>query len=136
MAEHTGSPLVSLDPDECWRRLMSGATVGRVALDSGDGLVVIPVNFVVDGTDIVFRTAEHGVLGRAADWGRAVAFEVDELDDALRVGWSVIAQGQLRRAADDDAERLAKAVQPWAAGERRVVGRIVVERITGRLLAG
>jgi nitroimidazol reductase NimA-like FMN-containing flavoprotein (pyridoxamine 5'-phosphate oxidase superfamily) len=132
VADDGGAPLVQLDPDACWRMLMSGVTVGRVALESGNGLVVIPVNFVVDGNDVVFRTAEDGLLGRAADWGRSVAFEVDEFDEGLHEGWSVVAQGQLRRASEEDSVRLSEAVKPWASGDRRVVGRIVVDRITGR----
>src|SRR5439155_17928262 len=105
---------------------------GRVALEEQDGFVIIPVNYALDGSDVVFRTQEGQLLGRAASWGRRVAFQVDHLDEEKKEGWSVLARGELRRAGDADSERLAALVTPWAAGDRPVVGRIIVERIDGR----
>lgn len=124
-----------LDEKESWQLLGEGH-VGRVALEGDDGLVVMPVNYAVDGTDVVFRTQEGHLLGRAADWGRRVAFQVDHLDEELEQGWSVLAQGDLRRAAEADAQRLGNLVTPWAAGDRPVVGRIIVSRIYGRRVGG
>jgi uncharacterized protein len=117
--------------DECWELLRS-VPVGRLAMNSPEGLLIVPVNFVVADKAIVFRTAEGGLLSNAVDWGRDVAFQADRIEEAVRWGWSVLVQGELRRVSDDEAEQLLAAVTPWAAGERRVVGRISPTRTSGR----
>ena len=119
--------------DECWE-LLGSVPVGRLAMNTPEGLVVIPVNFVVADEAVVFRTAEGGLMGGAAEWGRDVAFQADLIAAALKWGWSVLRQGQLRRVSDEEAEQLFTAVTPWAAGERHVVGRISADRISGRRL--
>jgi nitroimidazol reductase NimA-like FMN-containing flavoprotein (pyridoxamine 5'-phosphate oxidase superfamily) len=123
--------LAVIGEDECWELLRS-VPVGRLAMDSPDGLLIIPVNFVVADKSLVFRTAEGGLLSGAADWGRAVAFQADRIEEAIRWGWSVLVQGQLRRVSDDEAQHLLTSVAPWAGGERHVVGRIAADRISGR----
>ena len=125
--------LTVIEVDECWE-LLGSVPVGRLAMNSPEGLLVIPVNFVVADQAVVFRTAEGGLLGGAADWGRDVAFQADRIEEALKWGWSVLLQGQLRRVSDEEAEQLFTAVTPWAAGERHVVGRISADRISGRRL--
>ena len=97
-------------------------------------LIYDGVNFVVADEAVVFRTAEGGLMGDAADWGRDVAFQADRIEEALKWGWSVLLQGQLSRVSDEEAEQLFTAVTPWAAGERHVVGRISADRISGRRL--
>ena len=96
--------LAVIAEDECWELLRS-VPVGRLAMNTPEGLVVIPVNFVVANEAVVFRTAEGGLLGGAADWGRDVAFQADRIEEALKWGWSVLVQGQLRRVSDEEAER-------------------------------
>jgi nitroimidazol reductase NimA-like FMN-containing flavoprotein (pyridoxamine 5'-phosphate oxidase superfamily) len=123
--------LATIEVAECWE-LLGSVPVGRLAMNSPEGLLVIPVNFVVAEQAVVFRTAESGLLGGAADWGRDVAFQADRIEEALRWGWSVLVQGQMRRVPDDEAGVLLAAVTPWAAGERHVVGRILADRISGR----
>ncbi len=123
--------LTVLDDADCWR-LLASSRVGRVAMDTPEGIVVVPVNYVVDAADVVFRTAEGGLLGRAADWGRPVAFEVDSFDEELRHGWSVLVRGELRRMPEEEGERLLESVAPWAQGERNVVGRVSPASVSGR----
>ena len=123
--------LASIEVAECWELLRS-VPIGRLAMNAPDGLVVIPVNFVVADEAIVFRTAEGTLLAGAAGWGRDVAFQADRIEEALRWGWSVLVQGQMRRVPDEEAEVLLGAVTPWAAGERHVVGRVAADRISGR----
>jgi nitroimidazol reductase NimA-like FMN-containing flavoprotein (pyridoxamine 5'-phosphate oxidase superfamily) len=127
----TRPPLSVLEPPEAWELLRSGH-VGRVGIEEPDGLVIVPVNYAVDGEQVIFRTQEDHLLGRAATWGRRCAFQVDHLDDEIRQGWSVLVRGELRRASDEDVSRLSGLVAPWAAGDRTVVGRILTERIDGR----
>jgi hypothetical protein len=63
----------------CWHLLMR-ADVGRLGVCVGDHPDVFPVNYVVDGETVVFRTAEGTKLA-AAVLGRAVAFEIDGYDE-------------------------------------------------------
>jgi len=123
--------LTAIPHDECWR-LLASVSVGRVAMQTAEGLVVVPVNCAVDSGEVVFRTAEGGLLGQAADWGRTVAFQADRFDETAREGWSVLVRGQLRRAGEAEAAGLAQLVAPWAGGERNVVGRIAASDISGR----
>jgi len=123
--------LTVLDEGECWR-LLDSVAVGRVAMEATEGLVVVPVNFVVDSGEVVFRTTEGGLLGRAADWGRPVAFQADSFDEKLRTGWSVLVRGDLRRVPEDQAAVLVELVAPWASGERNVVGRVTPSMVSGR----
>lgn len=109
--------LVSLDEDEC-RRLLSTHGVGRVATYGTNGPAVLPVNYVLAGAGVAFRTSEQGALAEAS--GTEVAFEVDHIDDAMRRGWSVLAVGQLERVTDDAAVRRAGGHRPLpAVGGRR-----------------
>lgn len=123
--------LTVLDVAECWQ-LLDSAGVGRVAMAAAEGLVVVPVNFAVQDGEVVFRTTEGGLLGRAADWGRAVAFQADHFDKQMRQGWSVLVRGQLRRADDQETPALVELVAPWARGERNVVGRVTPDAVSGR----
>jgi nitroimidazol reductase NimA-like FMN-containing flavoprotein (pyridoxamine 5'-phosphate oxidase superfamily) len=123
--------LTVLDEAECWR-LLDTVGVGRVAMEGDEGLVVVPVNFAVDSGEVIFRTTEGGLLGRAADWGRSVAFQADSFDEQMRRGWSVLVRGDLRRVPNDQAQDLVALVAPWASGERNVVGRVTPSALSGR----
>lgn len=127
----TRPPLRPLEPAECWELLRSGH-LGRIAFEDVDGILVVPVNYAVDGEEVVFRTQEDNMLGVAATWGRRCAFQVDHHDDTVRQGWTVLVRGELRRASDEEADRLRGLVASWASGDRRVVGRVLADRIDGR----
>ncbi|POX57386.1 DNA-binding protein [Streptomyces sp. Ru71] len=127
--------LVQLGAEEC-RTLLGTHGVGRLAVLTTDGLVIVPVNYsVVDGA-IVFRTDPRATPGRAA--GRRVAFEVDRIDEAFSSGWSVLVQGRARTVTDpDEARRLTERVysKPWAGGRRTLWMRIDPVGMTGRRIA-
>jgi nitroimidazol reductase NimA-like FMN-containing flavoprotein (pyridoxamine 5'-phosphate oxidase superfamily) len=128
---------VELDVEECWRRLSTHG-VGRLAVVSADGPMVLPVNYsVVDGV-IAFRTAPRSTAAHVV--GTSVAFEVDHIDEVFSRGWSVLVRGRARGVTDpDEIRRLAdKAYStPWAGGRREmwvcvdpvaVTGRAIMER--------
>jgi hypothetical protein len=128
-------PSVELPPKEC-RQLLTTKTVGRIAFQTDNGLRVLPVNYVVHEDRIVFRTAPYGIIARsirAAD----VAFEVDELDEQLRAGWSVLAIGRCERV-EDPAELSAiqqdDAPTPWAEGTRELYFAVRWKGLSGRRL--
>ncbi|MFJ3175341.1 helix-turn-helix domain-containing protein [Streptomyces roseus] len=126
------SGLVALDEAEC-RRLLSTHGVGRVAIFTPEGPGVFPVNYVVAGDEIAFRTSGEALLARAA--GTEVAFEVDHIDDVMRQGWSVVAVGEAVGVTDGQAIRRLDALArslPWAGGHRTHWMSISPVRITGR----
>ena len=119
--------------DECLQRLRD-AVVGRVGFLRDGEIAVLPVNHVVDGMDIAFRTSWGSKLQIAADAGR-VAFEVDGHDPALSTGWSVLVHGTATLVyEDEDRERLdAIADKPWIPLDINTFWvRIRPEEITGR----
>ena len=121
-----------LTTEECRARLSTHG-VGRLAVSTPEGPVIVPVNYsVIDGA-VVFRTAPHTTPAAAA--GTQVAFEVDRIDDALSQGWSVLVRGPAREVTDPDAirrlEELAYSA-PWAGGERNLWVCIDPVGITGR----
>ena len=122
-----------LDIREC-RELLAQGEVGRVALCTPRGPEILPVNYVVDGVSLVFRTAPYGVLGRHA-WRDRIAVEVDEYDAATRSGWSVVATGHGHLVEDPEELALLRAFrdpQPWAPGSRLLYVRLVWDSLTGR----
>lgn len=126
--------LAELPVTACWDRLVPGG-VGRVALSTADGPVVLPVNYrVLDGT-LLLRTAARSTLAAAP--GTRIAFEVDRVDEALRSGWSVLVTGWAAAFDEPEAiERLGRRgdPDPWAGGQRDVWIRLHPTAVTGRII--
>jgi nitroimidazol reductase NimA-like FMN-containing flavoprotein (pyridoxamine 5'-phosphate oxidase superfamily) len=121
-----------LEPDECLR-LLSSARVGRVGFTGPDGPQVLPVNYTLLDGAIIVRTDLYSTIADGTR-GTVVAFEVDELDDRLQSGWSVLAVGEADHVEDraEMADLFRRAGEPWAPGSRPLVARIVPGRVTGR----
>ncbi|MFI8242267.1 helix-turn-helix domain-containing protein [Streptomyces sp. NPDC085866] len=117
---------------EC-RALLATHGVGRLAVPTAAGPVIVPVNYsVVDGA-IVFRT-ERGATPALA-MGCQVAFEVDRIDDAFSQGWSVLVRGPAHAVTDpQEQRRLTEGAHstPWAGGSRNLWVRIDPFTVTGR----
>ncbi|WP_329140816.1 helix-turn-helix domain-containing protein [Streptomyces sp. NBC_00670] len=117
---------------EC-RALLASHGVGRLAVNTASGPVVVPVNYsVVDGS-IVFRTAPGTTPALAV--GSRVAFEVDRVDEALSEGWSVLVRGHARAVTDPGSvRRLTERAhsEPWAGGVRELWIRVDPTETTGR----
>ena len=127
-----------LDEAECLRLIGPGG-IGRIAYSSRFGPAVLPVNYQLHDGAVVFRTALRSALDEdlqtgigAADYH--VAFEIDELDQPGRQGWSVLIQGPAHRVESESerAAALEAGVENWAPGDRELFVRIVPSRITGR----
>jgi nitroimidazol reductase NimA-like FMN-containing flavoprotein (pyridoxamine 5'-phosphate oxidase superfamily) len=73
-------------------RLLAGATVGRVVHTDRALPACTPVNFLLLGEAVVFRTAASSRLA-AATADAVVAFEVDEIDPVTCTGWTVQVTG-------------------------------------------
>jgi nitroimidazol reductase NimA-like FMN-containing flavoprotein (pyridoxamine 5'-phosphate oxidase superfamily) len=130
--------LEKLDEAECLRLIAPGG-VGRIAFTSRMGLSIIPVNYKLYAGTIVFRTAQDSPMGEDLRTGIAgaefkVAFEIDQIDEAAREGWSVLIQGAAHHV-DSETERetaMQSGVQPWPGGPREHFVRIIPSRIAGR----
>ncbi len=126
-----------LDPRAC-RDLLEASQVGRVGVCTPDGPQILPVNYVVDGASIVFRTAPYGVLGRHA-WHARIAFEIDDTDVETKSGWSVLATGPGELIEDPVALAALRAFtdnRPWGPGSRLLYVRLRWDSLTGRRVRG
>ena len=129
--------IVSLSPAEC-RELLGTDTVGRVAFVTPAGPRIVPVNYVVSGDAIDFRTTAYSELATYAS-GADVAFEIDQLDSVHKRGWSVVAHGPCQRLEDFDELRFRppeQDPQPWAGGLRPLYLRLTWRELSGRRVGG
>jgi nitroimidazol reductase NimA-like FMN-containing flavoprotein (pyridoxamine 5'-phosphate oxidase superfamily) len=124
----------SLDVAECYE-LLATHTVGRVVFTDGALPGILPVNYVLSGRRIVFRTHPGSRLARAvAD--QVVAFEVDQLDLDFQIGWSVVATGVAHVLHESDIARAAAwRVAPWAGGKKDRFFAIAPGLVTGRVIS-
>jgi nitroimidazol reductase NimA-like FMN-containing flavoprotein (pyridoxamine 5'-phosphate oxidase superfamily) len=125
--------LLDLPTEECWR-LLASHSVGRVAWAGPDGPTVLPVNFAVAGTEVWFRTTAHSSFAREID-DLPVAFQVDDVDDFTRSGWSVLIRGTARVVYD--ATRLPRTwpgTETWPAGAHALHVVVEPDHVTGRRL--
>lgn len=118
-----------MDEQQCWERLRAGQ-VGRLGYHLVDEVHIVPVNYVVDGERLVFRTKPGSkLLGVVMD--SDVAFEIDGGDSHRP--WSVLARGRARVLEGDEA-RAAEALplRPWVSTDRFTFVVIEVDTLTGR----
>ena len=123
-----------LEEDEC-RRLLRQKHIGRIVWLDADEPQALPINYVMDNDTILFRTSPQSVIAKVAHQGSA-AFEVDDIDEFLGTGWSVLVTGT---PAAVESSELPKSFydrpQPWASGPRNLYIRLEPRRISGRRLA-
>jgi len=124
------SKLREIDHDECIH-LLGSQQVGRIAFTDDSGPDVLPVNYVMDGQDVLITTTGYGALARAATNAR-VAFEVDELDDYTESAWSVVVRGRATR--ESPLDQPPQRPHPWADGTRTYLLRIRPDTVSGRRL--
>jgi nitroimidazol reductase NimA-like FMN-containing flavoprotein (pyridoxamine 5'-phosphate oxidase superfamily) len=127
-----------LTEDECLRLIAPGG-IGRIAFQGRFGPAVLPVNYRLHEGAIMFRTARHSPLDEDLRTGITnadylVAFEIDDIDTAARMGWSVLVQGPAHRVESDaeHASAMRAGVEPWPAGQHELFVRIMPTRVTGR----
>lgn len=114
--------------------LLTSVEVGRIAFVEGGDPLVLPVNHLVDGHCVVFRTT-YGSKLDAAWREKPAAFEADQFDPATRTGWSVLLRGEAQEVLDpgEIAELDARGLEPWTdLGDRNRWVRVVPSEITGR----
>lgn len=120
-------------------RLLDSVPVGRVGFFADGEIVILPVNHVVDGQNVVFRTGAGSKLS-SVESKNLVGFEVDSYDTQTRSGWSVVISGFTEVVeSDDEIRRLNDlGLNPWArtVEDTPTWIRIRPTSITGRRTVG
>ena len=129
MAE-TADTVQILSDEGCWERLAQ-QELGRLVTHVGDVLDIFPVNYIVDGESLLFRTAEGSKLVELTV-SSEVLFEVDDHTEAE--AWSVVVRGRahpLETSAEvERADGLA--LKPWIPTLKYVFVRIEPDSLSGR----
>jgi len=130
----TGSDdgVTTLRDDECWR-LLAATEVGRLAVAVAGEPDIFPINFVVDGPTVVFRTAEGTKLAALTVASR-VALEVDGYDAGSGEAWSGVVKGTAERHEHLTDIYAAEGLPlfPWQSGPKQWFVRIGRTTVTGR----
>src|SRR4029450_4931607 len=97
MAEN---PIENLAESACLE-LLRGHHFGRVAfIEQADGPPAItPVNYLMHGETVVFRTDPNSKLGQAVR-STTATFEIDGIDERERTGWSAVVAGHAEQVLD------------------------------------
>ncbi len=122
-----------LSNDDC-EQLLGSSSLGRLALVVNGEPEVFPVNYAFAEGVVVFRTALGLKLEKAPL--TKVAFEVDRVDTAHGIAWSVVVKGMaydISTPGDHLPERLRRlAVHPQAPGAGKAWMAIHADSVTGR----
>lgn len=114
--------------------LLAGHHFGRIAVHDGTGLAIFPVNYTWSDGHVAIRTGPDRKINLVAQ--SQVAFEIDEVDETTRTGWSVLVTGVGYEVTDsiDDASQVMRSVpvDTWAPGGNERWLRVEPRSITGR----
>jgi hypothetical protein len=128
--------LVELNDEESWK-LAHSQPFCRIAWTSPSGPMQIPVNHVIDGHAVWFRTSAYSELVREVDDER-VSLLVDDIDTESRLGWSV----QLRGTAnvhwhETEVPEPVRKLLSWVSGPHPLWVEVRADEVHGRrLVAG
>jgi uncharacterized protein len=120
---------------ECMAKVAS-AHLGRLAFSHRALPALLPMSYVVDGSDLVLQTAGGPALAAAQGDGCIVAFEVDEIDPLSYTGWSVVVTGRLREVTDSSrvSRYEANPALPWDSDSARHFLLLTPGLVSGRRL--
>ncbi|MCU0309830.1 MAG: pyridoxamine 5'-phosphate oxidase family protein [Acidimicrobiales bacterium] len=121
-----------MDRSECFE-LLASTDVGRIAVVDAGHPVIFPVNYAMDGEQIVFRTAP-GTKFESTVRGAPVSFEIDWTDTGTRAAWSVVVTGWARivETESDLARAEALELAPWSDHDKPYYVAVHAERVSGR----
>ncbi|UPO76754.1 pyridoxamine 5'-phosphate oxidase family protein [Arthrobacter sp. Helios] len=118
---------------ECWA-LLSGEDTGRIAFLQDGRLLVFPVNYLVHGKSVYFRTSsQSGLALLPGDLN--TSFQVDSHDGERMAGWSVLVSGRANAVRDEALLTTLwglRAAAPYGGGERNLFVGIEPTEVTGR----
>jgi uncharacterized protein len=121
-----------LTEHDCMERL-SQHTAGRVGFMAGDGPQILPVSYQYRNGSVIFRASPVGPLAGLVR-RTSVAFEIDNIDEENKSGWSVLVLGFAEALTDDYLLTSAweTGPVPWADGVRNLFIEIKPRKISGR----
>ena len=133
MDDTDGNVVEKLSVDACWE-MLSRAGFGRLALAVHREIDIFPVNFVLSGGSLLFRTAPGTKLFELTV-NPHVAFEVDEYNDTYAA--SVVVKGDAERIESQDDIDAADALPlvPWIPTLKYRWVRITPTSLNGRRFA-
>jgi hypothetical protein len=122
---------VVLDRQQCLDYLAAGG-LGRIAVNVGALPAILPVQFALDGEQVVFSVGAGTALDRATR-DAVVAFESDGLEPDGRRQWSVTVTGIARHLVDGPVVGRPDAmVSGWAHLETPRVVTVSTDYLSGR----
>jgi uncharacterized protein len=114
------------------RELLAQHSAGRIGFMAGDGPQILPVTYQYRNGSVVFRTSPAGPLAELVR-RTSVAFEIDNIDEQNKAGWSVLVLGFAEAMAHDYLLQSAwTGPVPWADGVRNLFIEINPRKISGR----
>ena len=124
-----------LDALEC-RRLLTTASIGRIAFTEAAMPAIQPASYALRGDDVVIPTGLGSKMA-AGSRGAVLAFEVDEYDLVARTGWNVTVIGPSRLISDPDQVTALDAlgVQPWAPARTHCYIALHMAVVRGRQIS-
>lgn len=119
--------------------MLAANCFGRLAVSGGgEAPLIRAVNYVFDerSQSVAFRTAVGSKLYFLTRATRA-AFEIDDVDDATRTGWSVIVAGVTEEVSQPQELRRLEALglETWPPGDRNHWVLIRAVTVSGRRIA-
>ena len=125
----TDQVVTELSPEECWQMLRD-EEFGRLAYLLVGEVHITPINYAVEGSSLLFRTAEGNKL-LAVVMGSDVALEIDQYgEDRAR---SVVVRGPARLLPEDEAHRAENVpLRPWVPTLKYNVVEIEPKVVSGR----
>lgn len=118
--------VIPLSEEEC-RQLLHERSVARISWASRDGILILPVNYVVQDEIILVRVSSDSVLGELVE-GHDVAVQIEDVDEMTANGWSVLVRGRSERYSGE----VEAQPQPWAPGRRDLLISVTPRSISGR----
>ena len=114
---------------DCWE-LLREQEFGRLAFHLANEVHIVPINYLVDGQNLVFRTAEGSKL-LGVTMNQDVAFEVDRYDETRAV--SVVVRGKARELEGAEADRAEQLpLHSWVPYDKFSLVVIEPTEVTGR----
>jgi len=130
--QNSPGSFAELSEAEC-QELLAQHTAGRVGFMAPDGPQILPVTYQYRNGGVIFRTSPAGPLSGLVR-RTSVAFEIDDIDEQNKSGWSVLVLGFAEAMAHNYLLTSAweTGPVPWADGVRNLFIEIKPRKISGR----
>ncbi len=134
MPHHDEPSMSILSSAEC-HKLLQTREIGRLGVIAEHYPLIIPMNYAMDQGIIVVRS-RPGLKLTSAQHAN-VTFEVDDINEKTRSGWSVLVRGQAEELTSAHTREIIERTKgtdlhPWVPGAELHWVRIIPHDISGR----